>query len=377
MRVVSVSSIALRSAVVATVVVLTVGVIPGQGRAADKATVEQIVSAAGVSDDKSFCGTKPIVLGIHDGFGIWGWSKASMAAVRSEAAKCPNVKQIARIGQGDLQKTIADINGMVAQGANALVILANLGKSELPAIKNATQAGVKVVVWAADAGGAVGKDYVAYVDQDPPAAGGALAKWLADFIHGEGNVVYLGGPAGNPVSTRTLSGVVEVLAKYPKINLLTGTKEWAVTNWDTAETQKVVTALLAKYPKIDGIIDDQDGFTAVGVLRAYESAGRPMVPFAVLEGNQLSCEYEKMKSKNPNFALGTQSARNWLGRIAARKAIAAAEGLTNDEPSIYPLPIYEDTLAGRPPVCDTKQPPDAYLSVRLSPEELQTYGKPE
>ena len=68
--------------------------------AADQATIDRIIEAAGKTNDKSFCGTKPIMLGIHDGFGINGWSKSSMAAVRSEAAKCPNVKQIVRIGQG-------------------------------------------------------------------------------------------------------------------------------------------------------------------------------------------------------------------------------------------------------------------------------------
>jgi ribose transport system substrate-binding protein len=109
-------------------VIGTIGASLSTSPAADQATNDQIINAAGKTNDKSFCGTKPIVLGIHDGFGINGWSKSSMAAVRSEAAKCPNVKQIVRIGQGDLQKSIADVNGMVAQGINALVIIPDFGK---------------------------------------------------------------------------------------------------------------------------------------------------------------------------------------------------------------------------------------------------------
>jgi ribose transport system substrate-binding protein len=349
----------------------------GYSYAGDNSTIDQTIAAAGKTSDTSFCGSKPIVLGIHDGWGIWGWSKASMAAVRSEAAKCTNVKQIVAIGQGDLQKSITDISGMVSQGANAIVILANLGKAELPAIKDATAAGVKVVPWAADPGGVKGKDYVDFVDQDPVAAGAALAEWMAKALHGEGNVVYLGGPPGNPVSTHTLQGAVEALKKYPKISLLTGHDDWAVTNWDPAESQKTMTALLAKYPKIDGIINDEDGFAATGVLRAYESAGRPMVPMAIIEANQLACDYARMKPKNPGFELGTESARNWLGRIAARKAIAAAEGVKDDEPSTYPMPIYEDTLGGKEPTCDPKLPPDAYLSSQFTAEELSKYGKAE
>ncbi len=367
-----------RTAIAAAAIAIgAIGGIPSTSPAADQATNDQIINAAGKTNDKSFCGTKPIVLGIHDGFGINGWSKSSMAAVRSEAAKCPNVKQIVRIGQGDLQKSIADVNGMVAQGINALVIIPDFGKSQLPSLRNATKAGVKVVAWAADPGGTAGKDYVAYVDDDVTAAGRTLGTWMAKAVHEKGNIVYLGGPPGNPVSVQTLAGAAEVLAKYPNIHLLTGIKDWPITNWDAAVTQKTVTALLAKYPEIDGIIDDQDGFSGLGVLRAYQSANRPMVPFTLLEGNQLACDYAKMKPSDAKFELGTMTARTWLGRIAARKAIAAAEGLPNNEPDIYRLPIYEDTLAGKLPTCDTKQPPDAYISAQFSPEELETYGKTE
>jgi ribose transport system substrate-binding protein len=121
--------------------------------AAESQNMDQVITASGKNDDKSFCGSKPIVLGIHDGFGINGWSKTSMASVRSEAAKCANVKQLVVIGQGDLQKSISDVNGMVAQGIDALVIIPDFGKSQLPSIKAATTAGVKVVPWAADPGG--------------------------------------------------------------------------------------------------------------------------------------------------------------------------------------------------------------------------------
>ena len=355
----------------------TIWVSPSTSLAADQGAIDRIIEAAGKTNDKSFCGTKPIMLGIHDGFGINGWSKSSMAAVRSEAAKCPNVKQIVRIGQGDLQKSIADVNGMVAQGINALVIIPDFGKSQLPSLRNAAQAGVKVIAWAADPGGTAGKDYFAYVDQDVMATGRTNGTWMVKAIHEKGNVVYLGGPPGNPVSAQVLAGAAEVLAQYPNIHLLTGIKDWPVTNWDAAVTQKAMTALLAKYPEVDGIIDDQDGFSGLGVLRAYQSANRPMVPFTLLEGNQLACDYYKMKSSNPKFELGTLTSRNWLGRVAARKAIAAAEGLSNDEPDVYSLPIYEDTLAGKMPTCDPKQPPDAYISAQFTPEELETYGKTE
>jgi ribose transport system substrate-binding protein len=346
-----------------------------QAKAADP--VAQIVAAGGKTADASFCGTKPITLGIHDGVGTNGWSRSSMGAVRSEAAKCANVKQVVQIGQGDLQKSISDVNGMVAQGIDALVLVPDFGKAELPAIRNATRAGIKVVPWGADPGGKPGRDYIAYVDWDVRATGVVMAEWMVKALHGTGNVVFLGGPAGNPVSVATLQGIQDVISKQPKMTLLTGYSDWAVTDWDTALTQKTMTALLSKYPKIDGIIDDSGGFSALGALRAYQGANRPLVPLAVLENNQLACDFIKLKPANPGFELGTISARNWIGRIAARKAIAAAEGIPNTEPDIYRVPLFEDTLGGTAPNCDPKQQPDADLSVQLTPDELATFGKME
>ena len=56
-------------------------------------TADEIIASSGITADASFCGTKPMTLGIYDGGGINGWSAASYAAVRSEAAKCSNVTQ--------------------------------------------------------------------------------------------------------------------------------------------------------------------------------------------------------------------------------------------------------------------------------------------
>ena len=73
-----------------------------------------------------------------------------------------------------------------------------------------------------------------------------------------------------------------------------------------------------------------------------------------------------MHKSNPQFQLATISSRNWLGRVAARKAIAAAEGLPNKEPSRYTLPFFEDTLNGQKVFCDPSAAPDFYSSNKIS-----------
>jgi ribose transport system substrate-binding protein len=339
-------------------------------------TEKQEIATTAISTDKSFCGTKQITLAVLDGFGINTWSQASYAAVRSEAAKCPNVKQIAIAGGGDLNKMIADVNTAVTQGANAMTIIPDFGKAELAAIQAATAAGVKVVPWGADPSGVDGKDFVQYVDWRDPVAGTMWANWMVKALHGKGNVVFTGGPAGNPVGLGQLKNIVRVFAKYPKMHLLTGKTSFGVTNWDPATAQKLGAAFVAKYPKIDGILTNF-GTDALAIIRAFQAAGRKLVPTAGLDANGLSCLYKATRKTQPKFQIATISNRNWLGRIAARKAIAAAEGIKNSEPARITLPFYEDTLTKPTKVfCNTKLPADFYLSNNISPAAVAKYGKP-
>ena len=187
---------------------------------------------------------------------------------------------------------------MVAQGANAIVIIPDFGQAQLASIQAATAAGVKVVPWGADPGGTPGKDYVTYVDWSSPIAGTMWANWMVKLLDGKGNIVFLGGPAGNPVTSGQLKSIVKVFAKHPGMKLLTGKKTWPVTNWDPATAQKQMSALLAKYKKIDGIISDY-GTDALAATRAMQAANRKLVPIATLDANGLSCLYKKVSKSNP------------------------------------------------------------------------------
>ena len=339
-------------------------------------TAAQEIATTAISKDTSFCGTKPITLAVLDGFGINTWSQESYAAVRSEAAKCKNVKQFAIAGGGDLNKMIADVNTAVTQGANAITIIPDFGKAELAAIQAATNAGVKVVPWGANPSGVDGKDYVQYVDWNDPVAGTMWANWMVKALHGKGNVIFTGGPAGNPVGLGQLANIVKVFAKHPGMHLLTGKTSFGVTNWDPATAQKLGAAYVAKYPKIDGIITNF-GTDALAIIRAFQASGRKLVPTEGLDANGLSCLYQKTRKTQPKFQIATISNRNWLGRIAARKAIAAAEGIKNTEPARITLPFYEDTLTKPTKTfCNPKLSQDFYLSDNISPATVAKYGKP-
>ncbi len=112
-------------------------------------------------------------------------------------------------------------------------------------------------------------------------------------------------------------------------------------NWDPAETQRVTSGLLAKYPQIDATFHDS-GEGSVASLRAFDAAGRPL-PLTVTEDvNSLGCLWQDKHASNPDFNIITTSSGTWMVRWAVRKAVAAAEGLSDPEPSIVTMLKYED-----------------------------------
>jgi ribose transport system substrate-binding protein len=328
----------------------------------------QEIATSGINKNIKFCGSKPITLSVIDGFGVNAWSQESYAAVKSTAAQCKNVKVITAASDGVASTMISQINSAVAQGANAMTIIPDAGAA-LTALDAAKAAGLKVVPWGSDPGGVNGQDYVDYVDWNDGAAGTLWAQWMVKALHGKGNVIYTGGPAGNAVGADQLTAIIKVFANYPGIHLLTGNTSWPVTNWDPTTAGTVTASLLSQYPVINGIISNY-GTDALASAQQFQKAGRKLVPIATLDANGLSCLYKSKK-----IPLMTISSRNWLGRIAARKAIAAAEGLPNNEPNIINLPSFEDTLAkGKPYKCNPKAAADFYPSNKLTTAQIAQFG---
>ncbi len=332
---------------------------------------ETTASGSGGGVNADWCGDREITLGIQDGGGLNGWSKESLKQVELEAKKCPNIKRTIVVNAGfDVQRAISGLNSLVAQGANAIVIIPDAGgPAELPGIRNASRRGVKVVPWGSEpGGGTAGTDYVTYVDWDARAAGATWAEWIARQTGERGNVIFLGGPAGNAVDRDTLSGALETLGRYPNMRMLTGDRP-AVANWDPAQTQKVTAGLLTQYPQIDGIIV-ADGQSAAGAIRAFDAAGRRVPPIATLEANEVACLWRRAGGERGGFPLATISARNWLGRYAVREAVAAVNDGETGTKDIVSLPLYEDSDGGKAPECRSDAAPDSFFSNEQSDEQL-------
>ncbi|MCR1785258.1 substrate-binding domain-containing protein [Nocardioides carbamazepini] len=324
-----------------------------------------------IQDIDAFCGEDDVTVALADGFGGNSWRKITRAVFEAEAAKCDNITDVLYTdAQGDTQKAIADINSLVAQGADVIVTFVDGGEALLPTIKKATAAGVKVVPFVGSPGGEPGKDYVDFVSEDITTYGENLATWTIEKMGGKGNLVMLGGLPGNSYSQGVYDGVVRAVEAHPDVTLL-NTDGPVSTDWEPGKTQQVVAGLLTKYDSIDGIVADYGG-GSVGGIRAFLAAGQPLPVWSANDSNEFACLWYEHAKAQPTFQIATESSRNWVVKVALHKGLAALNGILNEEPSTYNLEIIEDsTDPAKAPTCEDSLPPDAILSSGLTVEELQ------
>lgn len=329
-------------------------------------------ASATSSNRPSWCGDKKISLALADGFGDNNWRQITSAEAKDEASKCPSVTSYKYTdGQGNTQKAISDVQGLAAQGINAIVVFPDAGKAMLPALRQAYKAGLVVVPYRVSPGGTAGQDYSAFISTDFKKAGVLWGEWLVKALPNGGNVVNLGGPPANSQSLDEYAGMQSVLKSHPDIKFV-GQTPYHVTNWDPAQTQKVVTAVLAKNPKIDAITTDF-GAALASSFGAFKQAGRKIPAVATEDSNQLSCDREKLLSTNPGFKLFTVDSQNWMSRTAVQFAVAKATGGQVPSSPVVPQKAFEDSISGKPnPVtCDPSLSGDAFLSSHLTKDQIK------
>jgi len=169
------------------------------------------------------------------------------------------------------------------------------------------------------------------------------ARWLAEKLGGQGNIVLIEGFPGHPANVARMDGVEEVLKEYPGIKVLgreTG-------KWDEATGQQVMSNFLASFPNLDGYWT-QDGM-AIGAMQAVMAANPPKWPILVGEGRcQFLQLWDQRLKEDPNFETiavanppgvsptGLRIAVNMLmGKQVDKSKLGGANGLS----FVIPVPV--------------------------------------
>lgn len=171
---------------------------------------------------------------------------------------------------GKEDKQVNDINDLLAKGIDALIVTP-MGPAVKGPIERAAAEGIPVILCT----GVVDTTAnVSRVDRDNRLNGALTAEWIAQQIGGEGKIVMLSGIAGVPTAETRKAGAEEAFALYPNIEIL----DKQYTNWSPTEGKQVMEQLLTKYgDEIDAIWSDS-GLQDIGVIQAYNEAGKEIPP---------------------------------------------------------------------------------------------------
>lgn len=316
----------------------------------------------------SWCGPNKATLALIDGYGGNSWRQVTTASGKQTVELCPSITSYEYAdGQGDTQKSISDIKSMAAKGVDAIVVFGDAGPAVLPAITSVFKAGKVIVPYRVNVGGEEGKNYSKFIGSSFENDGENWGNWIKSVLPTGGNVLFLSGPAGNSQGLDELKGMKKVLGpEYVFVN----PEPFAVTNWDPALTQKVLTAEIAKNEKIDVIVSDF-GPSLVGALPLFTKQGKSIPALATSDGNSLGCFWAENKDANPDFKLFTVATGNDNVRLAVQWAVALATGGEKPKDEIFKAPVFEDSVSGTPnPVQCRKDLPGAiYLSSELPAED--------
>jgi len=286
-----------------------------------------------------------------DGFGENVFREVSKMEFILQALTYPNIgKIIYTSARFDTQKAISDIRSLIAQKVNIMIGYPDAGNAVLGAVKEATAKGIIYIPYAAGAIGTPGKDYLTYVGEDACALGKTFASVLNKYVK-SGNIVFLGGTPGNPLS-KTWQG-----CERPALNSAIKVVATEDTNWTQQGALTAMSGVLSKYNDIKGIsYEYADGF--LGAVRAYQQANRPLNIVLTLRTDEvgLFCDWKKLGNKN--FKIFFTSGGNFETRIALTAGMMKLAGAKIPAKIVRPLKYRQVTAAA----CNTKIPRQASAS---------------
>lgn len=209
---------------------------------------------------------KEFVIGVANGYIGNDWRTQMIADVQQAAKQYETKGVISKVvvenANNDVTEQISQIQNMINSGVNAIMVDPVSATALVPVIEKAQKAGILVVPF----DGVVNDSSITNITTDQYSWAQSGAQWLAQQLHGKGNVIVMDGLSGVPANTIRSQAVHDVFKNYPGIHIL----QEAQGKWDESTAEQVMTSLIATYPKVDGIYT-QDGM-GMGIVQAYTAA---------------------------------------------------------------------------------------------------------
>ena len=175
-----------------------------------------------------------------------GWREEMICAIKAQALASGKVASLNIAHRNtDAAGQLEDIRNLVSAGVDAIVINPSDPSGINPAIKEATDAGITVVV--VDQAVTEPSAYIVSNNQEEYAYVGA--KWLFEQLGGKGDVIYMRGAAGASGDNDRDKGFKRAMAEYPDIKVV----HESITNWQQDQGKQQILDYIATGAPFDGI----------------------------------------------------------------------------------------------------------------------------
>ncbi len=242
--------------------------------------------------------------------------KTDEGAIKA-ALEAAGADYVSADAQSSSAKQLSDVESLIAQGVDALIILAQDSQAIGPAVQAATDEGIPVVGYDR----LIDDPRAFYLTFDNVEVGRMQARAVLEAAP-EGNYVMIKGSPTDPNADFLRGGQQEVLQEAIDAGKITIVGEAYTDGWLPANAQRNMEQILtANDNKVDAVVASNDG-TAGGAVAALTAQGMDGIPVSGQDGDHAALN---------RIALGTQTVSVWkdardLGREAAEIAVAMAGG---------------------------------------------------
>lgn len=242
--------------------------------------------------------------------------KTDEAAIKG-ALEAAGAQYISADAQSSSAKQLSDVEALIAQGATALIILAQDAQAIGPAVQAAADEGIPVVGYDR----LIDDPRAFYLTFDNVEVGRMQAREVLAQAP-KGNYVMIKGSATDPNADFLRGGQQEVLQAAIDAGDITIVGEAYTDGWLPANAQRNMEQILtANDNNVDAVVASNDG-TAGGVVAALTAQGMEGTPVSGQDGDHAALN---------RVAKGTQTVSVWkdardLGKAAGEIAVALANG---------------------------------------------------
>jgi len=278
-------------------------------------------AAAALMGSVAFAESHGVTVGVSwSNFQEERWKTDEAAIVG--ALEAAGATYVSADAQSSSSKQLADVESLIAQGVDALIILAQDAQAIESAVQAAADEGIPVVAYDR----LIEDERAFYLTFDNVEVGRMQARAVF-AAQPEGNYVMIKGSPTDPNADFLRGGQQEIIDDAVSSGAITIVGEAYTDGWLPANAQRNMEQILtANDNNVDAVITSNDG-TAGGVVDALTAQGMEGIPVSGQDGDHAALN---------RVAKGTQTVSVWkdareLGKAAGEIAVGLAKGMDAGE----------------------------------------------